>query len=339
VFAGAKPFYGVKTGFNEAFLVDTPTKDALIAEHPRSGELIKPYLRGQDIKRWSPEWADLWMIFTRRGIDIDAFPAIKRHLTQYRERLEPKPKDWKSAEWKGRKPGSYLWFETQDPVEYWQLFEAPKLIYQDITWRASFCLDTRATYSNNTVYFLPTADLWLLAVLNSPIGWWFAWRKAQHAKDEALRYFNTFVEGFPIPQPSNEQREACEAAVTRLVELTKRQQLTVRDILDWLRVEYEITEPSMRLQSPIDLDCDTLISEVKKQRGKKKPLSLAGLRSLRDEHGRTIVPAQALASEALGLEQRISDLVNAAYGLSPEEVCLLWNTAPPRMPIPRPKTT
>ncbi|MEJ7652622.1 MAG: hypothetical protein WKH64_04350 [Chloroflexia bacterium] len=60
-------------------------------EDPRSAEIIKPYLRGQDVKRWSPEWQGLWMIFARRGIDIEAYPAIKRHL-QYRDRLEPRPR-------------------------------------------------------------------------------------------------------------------------------------------------------------------------------------------------------------------------------------------------------
>ena len=62
-FAGVKPLYGIKTGLNEAFLIDTPTKDRLVREDPRSAEIIKPYLRGQDIKRWSPEWRGLWMIF------------------------------------------------------------------------------------------------------------------------------------------------------------------------------------------------------------------------------------------------------------------------------------
>jgi hypothetical protein len=78
---------------------------------------------------------------------------------------------------------------------------------------------------------------------------------------------------------------------------------------------------------------DSLIAEVKKIRGKKKPLSLVALRSLRDEHARTIDPAQALASEAGGLEQRVNDLVNEAYGLTPDEIRLMWETAPPRMPV------
>jgi type I restriction-modification system DNA methylase subunit len=172
-FAGVKPLYGIKTGLNEAFLIDTPTRERLEREDPRSAEVIKPYLRGQDIKRWSPEWNGLWMIFARRGIDIDAYPAIRQHLLQFRERLEPRPRDWTGSQWPGRKPGSYKWYEIQDAIEYWQLFEQPKILYPDITWRSSFCLDTQGRVSNNTVYFLSTDSAWLITVLNSPLMWSF----------------------------------------------------------------------------------------------------------------------------------------------------------------------
>jgi hypothetical protein len=108
---------------------------------------------------------------------------------------------------------------------------------------------------------------------------------------------------------------------------------TVRALLDWLRIEHEMEKPTTKLTSPIELDSDALVAEVKKVRGKKKPLSLAALRSLRDEHANTIVPEQTLTREARGLERQISDMVNAAYGLTPEDVELMWASAPPRMPI------
>ena len=101
-------------------------------------------------------------------------------------------------------------------------------------------------------------------------------------------------------------------------------------------MEYEIEKPTLKLQSPTDLDCDAFVAEVKKVRGKKKPLSAAGLANLRDEYARSIEPARALAAEALTLENEISNLVNEAYGLTPEEVALMWQTAPPRMPIAGP---
>jgi predicted NACHT family NTPase len=75
---------------------------------------------------------------------------------------------------------------------------------------------------------------------------------------------------------------------------------------------------------------------VKRVRGKKQLLTAAGVQALREEHTRTIEPARALAAEALTLECTLSDLVNEAYGLTPAEISLLWQTAPPRMPIPPP---
>ncbi len=182
----------------------------------------------------------------------------------------------------------------------------------------------------------PLTDLYLLSVLNSPLLWWHNWRFLPHMKDEALSPVAFLMEKMPIASPTDDVRSQIEAYARRLIDVAASQQTTRRDILDWLKVEHEIAEPSTKLQNPVGLDSDAFIAEVKKLRGKKKPLSLAALRSLRDEHERTIIPARTLAREALGLEQQISDLVNAAYGLTPEEVRLMWETAPPRMPIPAP---
>ena len=78
---------------------------------------------------------------------------------------------------------------------------------------------------------------------------------------------------------------------------------------------------------------------MKRIRGKKQPLTAAGVKGLRDEYTRTIEPARALAAETLTLERTLSDLVNQAYDLTPAEIDLMWKTAPPRMPIPQPNTT
>ena len=112
-----------------------------------------------------------------------------------------------------------------------------------------------------------------------------------------------------------------------------QQQTVSRDIVDWLRVEHNLDKPGKKLESPLNLDSDSFVAEVKKRRGRKNPLTAAALRSLHDEYTRTIEPARALAPEAQRLEHEISDLVNQAYDLTPDEVDLMWKTAPPRMPI------
>ncbi len=248
------------------------------------------------------------------------YPAIYDHFMQFEAALRK------------RQDQGRFWWELR-ACAYWDLIESPKIVYQDITWRPQFCLDTAGMLSNNTTYFLPKGDRWLAAVLNSPAAWWMAWRTAVHGKDEALRFFKVFVEQFPIPNPTERMRSGVERCVDRLGEIVHSGQDTCRQLLDWLRVEYEIAKPSLKLQSPIDLDSDGFVAEVKKVRGKKKPLTAAGLMALREEYVRLIEPARKLAAEAVKLEHETSDLVNAAYGLTADEVALLWQTAPPRMPI------
>jgi len=99
-----------------------------------------------------------------------------------------------------------------------------------------------------------------------------------------------------------------------------------------LKVEFGIEKPSQKLQDVATLDADTLAAEVQKVRGKKQPLKVAQVKALKGEHARSVTPLQALAAEARQLERRVAELVNAAYGLTAEEVALLWRTAPPRMP-------
>jgi hypothetical protein len=120
----------------------------------------------------------MWVIFARRGFDIGRYPSIKSHLETSRQGLEPKPPEWTGGSWLGRKTGEYKWYEIQDSADYWRELEKPKLIFPDITWRSAFSLDTAGTFFSKTVYFVTTADLWVLAVLNSPIAWWYAWRTA-----------------------------------------------------------------------------------------------------------------------------------------------------------------
>lgn len=107
-------------------------------------------------------------------------------------------------------------------------------------------------------------------------------------KDEALSPVAFKMAELPIAEPTAAIRESAEFAVRRLIEITASQQQTVRNVLDWLRVEYTIAKPSQKLQSLINLDTDAFVAEVKKSRGKKQPLTAASLAALREEHTRTI---------------------------------------------------
>ncbi|MDZ4670685.1 MAG: N-6 DNA methylase, partial [Phototrophicales bacterium] len=116
-YVDGKIYWGIKTGYNEAFVIDESTRQRLIAQDPKSAELIKPRLTGRDIKRYQMPVATKYLIFTRHNTDITKYPAILTHLENFKERLMPRPKDF-SGEWLGRKSGKYQWYEIQDQVNY-----------------------------------------------------------------------------------------------------------------------------------------------------------------------------------------------------------------------------
>ncbi|MDD2736269.1 MAG: Eco57I restriction-modification methylase domain-containing protein [Desulfuromonadaceae bacterium] len=209
-------FYGIKTGYNKAFVVDRSTRDKLIAEDSRSGEILKPYLRGKDVKRWRPYPQDLWLIFSRRGIVIDDFPAIKRHLLQFKENLEPKPKNWPSGHpWLGRKAGTYKWYELQDSIDYWEQFETSKIILGRFMNKAEYCYDIQGHYHNDALYIIGDARPSLAAILNSNVTWWYLLQTCTDLQNGYIQALIQNQESIPIPAINNSvEAELSELALS-----------------------------------------------------------------------------------------------------------------------------
>jgi hypothetical protein len=205
-----KLYYGIKTGLNEAFVIDKITRDRLISEHPSSEEVIKPFLRGRDVKRWCVEYKDLWIIFTRRGIDIKKYPAIEQYLSQYKQKLTPGI---------GRKVGSYKWYEIQDNIAYWQEFEQPKIIIPAIVNNVEYTLDLCGYYSNDKTSICITDNAYcLLAILNSSIMWWFIQQIASSKQGGFFEFKPMYVSQIPVVDIDNTQKQAIEYLVKQCLE-------------------------------------------------------------------------------------------------------------------------
>ena len=200
-------FYrGVVTGCNDAFVINEVIRAQLITEDAESVELIKPLFRGRDIKKWKTDSTGLYLIFTRQGIDIDQYPAVKRHLNQYKDDLE------------GRVLGNYEWYEIQANTAYYREFNKPKIVYTDTAKFFSACYDTAQTFGLNTMYLIPTQDYSLLAILNSQLFDWYARYKFQTLNDPwaggGLRFFSQYMKNVPIANRTTAQK----ADFSRLVE-------------------------------------------------------------------------------------------------------------------------
>ena len=215
-----KIYRGVLTGLNEAFVIDEATKNRLIKEDKKSAEIIKPFLAGRDVKRYQVPTSERFLIFTKRGIDIEKYPAIKNHLLQFKEQLKPKPKDWKGDEWKGRKPGSYLWYEIQDAVDYFKEFEKTKIIIPAIVQNASYAFDELGFYSNDKTCIIPTNDKYLLGVMSSKAVDFFLKSIASTKQGGYFEYKPMYIIKLPIKKINNQNKseKSLHDEIVQLVE-------------------------------------------------------------------------------------------------------------------------
>ena len=222
-----KVYRGILTGLNEAFVIDVATKDRLISEDPRSVELIKPFILGREVKRYKPLQPSQFVIFTRRGVKINNYPAIRKYLEQFKVDLLPKPKDW-GGPWKGRKPGSYAWYEIQDAVDYFQEFEKPKIVYPNICKQPEFTYNDSGLYTNQKCFIIPTNDLYLLGILNSSLSMFLFTQLFPKLRGGFYEPGWVFLKNFPVKQidPNNSldmlKRDQIISYVKRLLELSKQ---------------------------------------------------------------------------------------------------------------------
>ena len=216
-----KIYRGVLTGLNEAFVIDAATRDRLIAEDSRSAEVIKPFLAGRDIKRYQEPKSDKFLIFTKRGIDINAYPVIKNYLLQFKKQLMPKPKDFTGDKWPGRKPGSYKWFEMQDAVDYWEEFEKPKIIYPNILSKPEFTFDDSSWYTNQKCFIISLVDKYLLGILNSKLNFYLFEQYLPKLRGGFYEPSYIFFKTFPIKTPdlTNPSESSLHASIITNVDL------------------------------------------------------------------------------------------------------------------------
>lgn len=175
-------YRGVLTGCNEAFIISTEKRDEILAncqtedERKRTAELIRPILRGRDIKRYGYNWAGLYLIatFPSRHYDIEQYPTVKEYLLSFGiERLEQTGKEHNvnGERIKARKKTSNKWFETQDSISYWEDFSKPKMLWKRVGSILRFCYNDNEALGLDSTCFATGENIeFICCVLNSPMG-------------------------------------------------------------------------------------------------------------------------------------------------------------------------
>ena len=197
-------YRGILTGYNDAFIIDKAKKEEILAncqsdeERKKTDELIRPILRGRDIKRYGYDFADLYLINTHNGvkergikrINIEDYPAVKAHLDLYYSQLE------KRAD-QGDTP-----YNLRN-CAYIEDFSKQKIVYPDISEKLNFQIVEGEIYFNNTIYFITseTENLdYLLKFLNSNLIDWYYKTLSVQLGEKAVRMFTIYVLNIPIPK-------------------------------------------------------------------------------------------------------------------------------------------
>jgi hypothetical protein len=238
-------YRGVLTGYNDAFIISTEKRNEILVncqtedERIRTAELIRPILRGRDIKRYEYEWADLWIIatFPSRHYDIESYPAVKNYLLSIGiERLEQTGETHivNGKKIKARKKTSNEWFETQDSISYWEDFSKPKIVWAELARTGNaFALDFGNNMVGNTGYILTVPSnnqdelLYLLAFLNSRSMLYSLNQITTRFDENGWRWLRQFVEQLRVP-PLINKNEILSIVAT----VTKDNKQEVSEILN-----------------------------------------------------------------------------------------------------------
>ena len=204
-------YRGITTGLNSAFIIDNQTKEALVAEDPKSAEILKPVLRGRDIQRYQAKWAGLWLIDTHNGYDnvpaiqVDDYPAIKTHLDGFYDRLERRYDQ-------GRTP-----YNLRN-CAYHEDFTKEKLFWMQMTDQARFAYSVDDMFGNAKVFILTGESLkYLCAVLNSRLTTWFMSNTGVTTGMGLMQWQGVTVRRIPIPRIGADSQQPFVLLLDRII--------------------------------------------------------------------------------------------------------------------------
>ncbi|WP_423773177.1 class I SAM-dependent DNA methyltransferase [Campylobacter jejuni] len=220
--------YGIKTGYNEAFIITTEKKDEILAnckdedEKERTAKLIRKMLRGRDIKRYGYEWAGLWVINTHNGykskngekikaINIDHYPSLKKHFDEFYPQLE------KRAD-KGLTP-----YNLRN-CAYIEEFEKEKIVYPETTQGAYFVYDNKGIFLEKTAFFIVCENLkYLLGLLSSNLITYYYKNFSQGCKlgIKGYQYNKHALENLPLPKINSKNEKIANELISLVDEILK----------------------------------------------------------------------------------------------------------------------
>lgn len=305
-FAGSLA-YGIKTGLNEAFIIDSATRNQMVAESPAAEELVRPMVVGDDIRRYEIHSRDRFLIYTYHSVAVAKCQAILRHLKRFRSLPTEMGEKPRGLDYRATKQE---WWELQQPQKaYEKVFLSPKILYPDIGKECRFVLDHTGLYPETTGFAIGAEDWYLLGLLNSASAWRFFKEECQALgdKDEGgrLRLKTQYIENLPIPDASAAERKSVGALAKKAQALHGQRRSRVEKFLRAIGLDPAQSTSRNPLERPWTLSSDEFA-----RRAKKQPAKL---------HESACDETAALTKQIAKVEAEIDARVAALYGLDPED--------------------
>ncbi|EIJ42175.1 type I restriction-modification system methyltransferase subunit [Beggiatoa alba B18LD] len=317
-------YRGVLTGLNEAFILDRTTRDSLIQQDAKSAELLKPFLEGKDLKKWHIQPRDLWLILIPKGWTREKMGGQFDEVTAWAW-LQ---KNYISiAQWlepfaesaQKRTDKGEFWWELR-ACAYYEEFEKPKIIWADIACENKFFLTQENYYLANTAYMLPCKDYFLLAWLNSKACTLIFTGMSTMIRGGFFRYIRQYIDEIIIPPATDEQKAQIGQLAEQCQQLAEqRYQLEIK--LQRRFADLGVQKVNQRLEQWWLLDFQAFQAELKKSY--KTEISL----KQRDDWESYLEESREkhtiLNQQLQALENQINQAVYALFNLTTEEISLI----------------
>jgi len=242
--------YGIKSGLEEAFVIDAKIRKEILDQNPKATEIIKSYLNGRDVRRYSIDFQEVYIIYTWHGIEMENYPAVIKYLKPFKDRLQ-------------KRATKQEWYELQQPqFNYAPYFDNAKIIFPDIAVGPRFALDEVGYYGSTTTFFIPRRDLYLIGLLNSRLGYFYFAETCAALEgkiDRYLRFKRQYVENFPV-RTINFSDAADKAPHERVVALVE-QMLGLQKQLHTAKTQAD-RELFQRQIDATDAEIDGLVYEL-----------------------------------------------------------------------------
>ena len=307
------PLYGIKTGLNEAFIVDTATRNAIVSEDHKSAELLRPFLRGEDVTRWRVEPHSHWLINTPKGkVDINQYPGIKTWLLPFRPALEARAT---KQEW---------WELQQAQLAYQPKMAAAEILFPDLSQGPKFAGPSKDCLMDCTIFFIEACDEAVRAVLNSKVSWFFLFSISNPLRGGKwrLRLKSQYLERLPLPEISPQISDRLKALDLEIRSASQRRFALKSDvgrrILDAAPAGSKLTSKLNRWHT---LDFRAFLAEMKRALHTDIPLKQRSeWQSYFDENHSEIWQRMREIDAA---EREVNEIVFGLFQLAPEEIALI----------------